>query len=38
MPKKGIILKYIHGEKSAYADLESILEKIIGCENDPEKS
>ena len=36
MPKKGSVLKYIPGEKSAmtpfgiYADLESILEKIIG--------
>ena len=39
MPKKGIVLKYIAGEKSVmtqfviYADLESILEKINGCEN-----
>ena len=44
MPKKGSVLKYIFGEKSImtpfviYADLESILEKISGCENDPEKS
>ena len=38
MPKKGSVLKYIYGEKSVmtiffiYADLESILEKINGCE------
>ena len=44
MPKKAIALKYISGEKSImtpfiiYADLEFILEKISGCENDPEKS
>ena len=44
MPKKWTILKDIIGEKSImtpfviYADLESILEKISGCENDPEKS
>ena len=44
MPRKRSILKYISGEKSImtpfviYADLESILEKISGCENDPEKS
>ena len=45
MPKEGNnILEYIPGEKSVmtpfviYADLESILEKISGCENDPEKS
>ena len=44
MPKKGSVLKYISGEKSImtpfviYVDLESILEKISGCENDPEKS
>ena len=44
MPKKGSILKYISGEKYImtpfviYADLESILEKISDCENDPEKS
>ena len=43
MPKKGSVLKYISGEKSImtpfviYADLESILEKISGCGNDPEK-
>ena len=39
--KKRSVLKYISGEKSIitiYADLESILEKISGCENDPEKS
>ena len=44
MPKKGSVLKNISGEKSImtpfviYADLESILEKISGCENDPQKS
>ena len=45
MPKEGkSILEYIQGEKSVmtpfviYADLESILEKIAGCENDLEKS
>ena len=44
MPKKESVLRYIFGEKSImtpfviYADLESILEKISGCENDPEKS
>ena len=45
MPKEGEnILEYIPGEKSImtpfdiYADLESILEKISGCENDPENS
>ena len=44
MPKKGSVLNYIPGEKSVmapfviYADLESILEKMSGCENDPEKS
>ena len=44
MLKKGSVLKYIPGEKSVmtpfviYADLESILEKTSGCENDPEKS
>ena len=43
MPKKGSVLKYISGEKSImttfviFADLESILEKISGCENDLEK-
>ena len=43
MPKKGSVLK-ISGEKSTmtpfviYADLESILEKISGCESDSEKS
>ena len=43
MSKEGNVLKYISGEKSfmtpfvIYADLGSILEKIIGCENDPEK-
>ena len=44
MPKKGSAVEYICGEKSImtpfviYADLESILEKISGCENDLEKS
>ena len=44
MPKKGNVLKYISGNKSImtpfviYADLGSVLEKISGCENDPEKS
>ena len=44
MPKKGSVLNYISGEKAImtpfviYADLESILEKVSGCENDPEKS
>ena len=45
IPEEGKnILEYIPGEKSVmtpfviYADLESILEKISGCENDPEKS
>ena len=44
MAKKGSVLKNISGEKSImtpfviYADLESILEKISGCENDPQKS
>ena len=44
MPKKGSVLKYTTGEKSVmtpfviYANLESILEKISGCENDLEKS
>ena len=44
MSKKRSVLKYISGEKSImtpfviYADLESILEKISGCENGPEKS
>ena len=45
MPKEGKkILEYIPGEKSfmtpfvIYADLKSILEKISGCENAPEKS
>ena len=45
MPKKRSVLKYIPGQKKSVmtpfiicADLESILEKIIGCENDPEKS
>ena len=38
------ILKYNHGEKSVkvpfiiYADLESLLEKISTCYNNPEKS
>ena len=44
MPRKGSVTKYTSGEKSVmtlsviYADLESILEKISGCENYPEKS
>ena len=44
MTKIGSVLKYIFGEKSImtpfiiYADLESILEKMSGCENDPAKS
>ena len=44
MPKKGSVLNYISEDKSVmtpfviYADLESILEKISGCENGPEKS
>ena len=44
MPKKGRVLKYMPREKFVmtpfviFADLESILEKINGCENDPEKS
>ena len=44
MPKKVSVLKYISGGKFImtpfviYADLESILEKISGCENYPEKS
>ena len=38
------ILKYNHGEKSMtapfiiYAGLESLLEKMSTCHNDPEKS
>ena len=38
------ILKYNHGEKSMkapfiiYADLESLLEKMNTCHNNPEKS
>ena len=38
------ILKYNHGEKSLkipfmiYADLESLLEKMHSCQNNPEKS
>ena len=44
MPKKGSVLKDMPGKKSVmtpfviYADLESIVEKISGCENDPERS
>ena len=45
MPKKGeSILEYKPGQKSVMtpfvidADLESLLEKITSCENDPEKS
>ena len=45
MPKEdNKILKYNHGEKSMkvsfiiYADLESLLEKISTCHNNPKKS
>ena len=45
MPKKdNKILKYNHGEKSMkvpfiiYADVESLLEKMDTCHNNPEKS
>ena len=45
MPKEDKkILKYNHGEKSMkvpfiiYADLESLLEKMNTCHNNPEKS
>ena len=45
MPKKdNKILKFNHGEKSmrvtftTYADLESLLEKMHTCHNNPEKS
>ena len=45
MPEEGNkILKYNHGEKSMkisftiYADLESLLEKMNICHNNPEKS
>ena len=45
MPKKdNKILKYNHGEKSMkvsfiiYADLESLLEKMSTCHNNPKKS
>ena len=44
MPKEGSILKYNHGEKSTkipfiiYADIESLLDKIDTCHNNPEKS
>ena len=45
MPKEdNKIVKYIHGEKSMeapfiiYANLESLLEKISTCHNNPEKS
>ena len=45
MPEKGNkILKYNYGEKSmkalfvVYADLESLLEEISICHNNPEKS
>ena len=44
MPKEdNKILKYNHGEKSmkvpfiTYADLESLLEKMSTCNNNPEK-
>ena len=42
--KDNKILKYNHGEKSVkvpliiYADLESLLEKMNTCHNNPEKS
>ena len=38
------ILKYNYGEKSlkaptiTYADLECLLEKMLSCQNNPEKS
>ena len=44
MPEEDKILKYNHGEKSMkvpftiYADLESLLEKMNTCHNNPEKS
>ena len=45
MPKEdNKILNYNHGEKSMkvpfiiYADLESLLEKMNSCHNNPEKS
>ena len=45
MPKENNkIVKYIHGEKSIkvpfiiYADLDSLLEKMSNCHNNPEKS
>ena len=45
MPKEdNKVLKYNHGEKSMkvpfiiYADLESLLEKMSTCHNNPEKS
>ena len=45
MPKEdNKILKYNHGEKSMkapfiiYADVESLLEKISNCHNNPQKS
>ena len=45
MPKEdNKILKYIHGEKSTkppfiiYADLESLLEKMDTCYNNPKNS
>ena len=45
MPEKdNNLLKYNHGEKSVkasfiiYADLESLLEKMSTCHNNPKKS
>ena len=44
MPQKEIISKYNHGEKSMkapyiiYADMESLINKIYTCHNNPEKS
>ena len=44
MPKEKILLKYSHGEKSMKipsvicADMDSLLEKIGTCHNNPEKS
>ena len=42
MPEEKIILKYNHGERSMkipfiiYASMESLLEKIDTCHNNPE--
>ena len=44
MPKEKSILKYNHGEKSMkvlfiiYADMDSLLNKIDTCHNNPENS